>query len=259
MFLHHLNPSIKAITILLLVTLLALVFDPFTPFLFMICTIALTFIGGDINGKRYCLYFLPFSIIAFGMLWTTIAFADTPTHPQEEITLLGLTIPEESFVTALALSLRVLSVAALSLLFVFTTNIVDFILSLIQQLKLPPKIAYGVLAGYRFLPMMKDELLIIRTAHRVRGFDQAKTFRGKLDQYKKFSIPLLASAIRKAERTAMAMESKGFTGEKKRTFYRSFSVSFRDWAFLGLMVIALLFIASISWYLGYFRWYSGEL
>lgn len=186
MFLHHLNPSIKALTIIFLVILLSLVFDPITPLLFMVWTIILTFFGGKINWKKYCLYFLPFSIIAFGMLWTTIVFADTPKRPDEIITFFGIIIPEESFLTALALSLRVLSVAALSLLFIFTTNINDFILSLIQQLKLSPKIAYGVLAGYRFLPTMKDELFVIRSAHRVRGFDQAKTLRGKLEQYKKY-------------------------------------------------------------------------
>ena len=92
------------------------------------------------------------------MLWTTIAFADTSEHTNKVINMLGLTLPLDSFLVALALSLRILNVAALSLMFIFTTNMVDFILSLIQQLKLPPKIAYGVLAGYRFLPMMKDEI-----------------------------------------------------------------------------------------------------
>ncbi|WP_404451153.1 energy-coupling factor transporter transmembrane protein EcfT [Virgibacillus necropolis] len=259
MFLHRLNPSIKALTIVLLEIMLALIFDPITPFLFMVWTITLTFVGGNINLKKYCLYFLPFLIIAFGMLWTTIVFADTPKHPQEIINFLGFNIPEESLTTALALSLRVLSVAALALLFIFTTDTVDFILSLIQQLKLSPKIAYGVLAGYRFLPMMKNELFIIRSAHRVRGFDQAKTLRGKWNQYKTFSIPLLASAIRKAERTAMAMESKGFTGDKNRTFYRLFSISSHDWFFSILMVTAFLGIVYLSWHLGYFQWYSGEL
>ncbi|MFC4558306.1 energy-coupling factor transporter transmembrane component T family protein [Virgibacillus kekensis] len=259
MFLHHLNPSIKAVSIVVVVILLALVFDPITPFLFMVFTITLTFFGGEISIKKYALYFLPFTIIAFGMLWTTIVFADTPDNPAERLTIFGFSFPEESFITALALSLRVLSVAALSLMFIFTTNIVDFILSLIQQLRLPPKIAYGVLAGYRFLPMMKDELFLVRAAHRIRGYNQEKTLRGKLSQFKRFSIPLLASAIRKAERTAMAMESKGFTGEKNRTFYRQFTVKAKDWLFLGCMIITVLLAAGVSWYLGYFKWYSGEL
>ncbi|MDY0410368.1 energy-coupling factor transporter transmembrane component T family protein [Virgibacillus soli] len=251
MFLHHLNPSVKALTIVILVVLIAFIFDPVTPFLFLISTISITFLGGKVKWKRYILYFLPFTIFSFGMLWTTIVFAEVPKNPNEIITIFGLQYPRESFLTALALAVRVLSVAALSLLFIFTTNVIDFILSLIQQFRLPPKIAYGVLAGYRFLPMMRDELKTIHAAHRIRGVNQAKTLAGKWQQYRRFAIPLLASAIRKAERTAMAMESKGFTGGRKRTFYRIFSVSKADYIFLAVMIVMFLVASAISWQLGY--------
>ena len=251
MFLHRLNPSIKAITIALIVVLLAFIFDPITPFIFLIGTIAITFIFGNVEWKKYILYFIPFSILSFGMLWTTIAFSTPSNNPNDVITLLGMTFPRASFLTALALSLRILSVAALSLLFIFTTNVVDFILSLIQQLKLPPKIAYGVLAGYRFLPMMKDELVIIHQAHRIRGINTAHTIKDKWHQYKRFAIPLLASAIRKAERTAIAMESKGFTGDKNRTFYLHFSIVKRDWLFPFMMLLLFSLAVLTSLKLGY--------
>lgn len=259
MFLHDLNPSIKALTIIILIILLALIFDPITPTLFLIWTIAFTFIGGQVRWKRYLLFFIPFFILAFGMLWTTIAFAQAPDNPNDTISIIGLTFPRESFLVALALSMRILSVATLSLLFIFTTNVIHFIISLIQQFRLPPKIAYGVLAGYRFLPMMKDELFIINGAHRVRGVNQAKGIRSRISQYKRFAIPLLASAIRKAERTAMAMESKGFTGSKNRTFYKKFYVTKKDWFFLGVMLIAFLIASFISFKLGFFRWYGDVL
>lgn len=258
MFLHGLNPSIKALTIIMAIILLALIFDPLTPVLFMIFTISLTFIGGKVQWKRYLLYFIPFSLLAFGMLWTTIVFARTPSNPDDIINIFGLTFAKETFFVALALSLRTLSVASLSLLFILTTNVIDFILSLIQQFRLPPKIAYGVLAGYRFLPMMKDELKLIHAAHRIRGMNQAKGVKGRLQQYQRFVIPLLASAIIKAERTAMAMESKGFTGDKDRTFYRQFTVSYKDGLFLLAMVVAFLLASFTSLKLGYFRWY-GDL
>ncbi|WP_442852713.1 CbiQ family ECF transporter T component [Bacillus sp. J33] len=41
---------------------------------------------------------------------------------------------------------------------------------------------------------------------------------GKISELKRYAVPLLAGAIRKAERTAMAMESKGFTGKKIESF-----------------------------------------
>jgi energy-coupling factor transport system permease protein len=242
----------KAVTIALLVVLLAFIFDPITPLTFLIGTIAITFILGKVDWKKYALYFIPFTILSFGMLWTTIAFTKTPNNPNDIITIFAMTFPRESFLTALALSFRILSVAALSLLFIFTTNVVDFILSLIQQLKLPPKIAYGVLAGYRFLPMMKDEFVIIRQAHRIRGLNKARTIKDKWQQYQRFVIPLLASAIRKAERTAIAMESKGFTGDIDRTFYSHFSIIKRDWLFPIMMLLLFSFAVLTSVRMGYF-------
>ncbi len=53
---------------------------------------------------------------------------------------------------ALSLGLRVLIFSSLSLLFILTTDPVRFMLSLMQQCRLSPKWAYGILAGYRFLP-----------------------------------------------------------------------------------------------------------
>ncbi|MFD1608195.1 energy-coupling factor transporter transmembrane component T family protein [Oceanobacillus luteolus] len=250
MFLQRLNPSYKAVTIIVFIIFLATIFEPVTPLLFLIWTFVVTFLFGGVSLKKYLLYFTPFIIFALGMLWTSIAFADTPNNPSDTISLFGTSLPKESVLTALALSLRVLNVAALSLMFVFTTNIVHFILSMMQQLKLPPRIAYGVLAGYRFLPMLKDELMIIHDAHRIRGVNQAKTMREKWQNYKRYLIPLLASAIRKAERTAMAMESKGFTGDKSRSFYRQFSIQKQDFIFSIIMLIGFTISYLISYQLG---------
>ncbi|WP_067726017.1 energy-coupling factor transporter transmembrane component T family protein [Oceanobacillus damuensis] len=256
MFLQRLNPSLKALTILLFVVLLALIFDPITPSLFLIWTVSITFLFGKVAWKKYVLYFIPFMIFAFGMLWTTVIFADAPANKNDILLIFGMEYPRESILTALALSLRVLNVAALSLLFIFTTNIAHFILSMMQQLRLPPKIAYAVLAGYRFLPMMRDEIKIIHDAHRVRGVNQAKTIKEKWNNYKRYSIPLLASAIRKAERTAMAMESKGFTGDKDRTFYRQFTIRKTDWFFPLVMLIGFTTAVIVSFEMGFLKIFS---
>ena len=124
---------------------------------------------------------------------------------------------------------------------------------------MPPKFAYGLLAGYRFLPLLHDELKIIRHAHRVRGVNREKGIRGKLTSMMRYVIPLLASAIRKAERAAIAMESKGFTGSRDRTYYHKLYVRWQDWLFL-VMIIGLFFISMfISMKLGTFRGYDSVL
>ncbi|GGF23594.1 putative HMP/thiamine permease protein YkoC [Halobacillus andaensis] len=259
MCLHNVNPSVKALTILGLVFVLAFLFDPITPLLFIIWTLLLTMLFGSFRKKYYFLYFFTFFIFAAGMLWSTIAFADTPKNPADQVSWAGWEVPKEDLFVAISLSLRILAFATLSLLFMFTTNMVHFILSLIQQLKLPPKLAYGILAGYRFLPLMKTEFQQIRAAHRIRGMNQATSLKEKMKQYKRFVIPLLAGAIRKAERTAIAMESKGFTGDRNRTYYHNLYVTKKDWLFPIIMFTALGVFITLSIIFDYFAWYNGQL
>ncbi|WJE14203.1 energy-coupling factor transporter transmembrane component T [Halobacillus sp. ACCC02827] len=237
---HNVNPTVKALTILAVVFVLALRYDPVTPAVFSAATIAVTFLFGNVNKKLYVIYLMIFSIFSFGMLWTTIAFADVPADAKETVSLFGWVVPKEDWLMALSLSFRIIAFASLSLLFVFTTNMVEFLLSLMQQLRLPPKLAYGILAGYRFLPMMKDEFQQIRAAHRIRGIEYASSLQGRWMQYQRYLIPLLAGAIRKAERTAVAMESKGFTGSWNRTFYRPMTIRKKDWMFPLLMTAILM-------------------
>lgn len=259
MFLHNVNPTVKALTIIGVVFLLAFLFDPVTPLIYISWTIVVTFLFGTFKKKHYIYYFLPFLLFAFGMFWTTLVFSDRAAPSGETLSLLGINVPFEDVWVATSLGLRVLAFATLSLLFLFTTNMVHFILSLIQQLKLPPKIAYGVLAGYRFLPMLKTEFQQVLAAHRIRGVNKPKTWKEKIVQYQRMAIPLLAGAIRKAERTAVAMESKGFTGAKDRTFYRPMKVQGKDWLFPLMMFGMLGITIALSVYFGYFSFYDGQL
>lgn len=104
---------------------------------------------------------------------------------------------------------------ALSFMFIFTTNMVHFILSLMQQCKLPPKLTYGILAGYRFLPLMKEELWQIWAAHRVRGADHGSGIRNTIQQYKRYAIPYLPVRFRKQNEQQLPWNRKALA--EKRT------------------------------------------
>nr|WP_233711624.1 energy-coupling factor transporter transmembrane component T [Lederbergia citrisecunda] len=255
MQLQSINPSIKALAVIILVLCLSFVFDPVTPFILWIFILTVTFIFGRVNLKRWLLFFLPFFILAFGYIWTTAVFFHPPAEikPVSLITLRTVVITDYGLYTGLALGLRVLCFSCLSLLFIMTTDPIKFILSLVQQCKMPPKLAYGILAGYHFLPLLNDELKIIRHAHKVRGVNRMQGVRGKLAAKIKCMIPLLASAIRKAERAAIAMESKGFTGSRNRTFFHKMTVCHHDWIFLCIMVGLFFVSLFISVLLGTFR------
>ncbi|MEC1394664.1 MULTISPECIES: energy-coupling factor transporter transmembrane component T [Bacillus] len=241
--LEAVNPSIKAAAVLLCVIMLSFIYNPYTPALFYIIIAGGVLSAGRVPLKKWLLFTIPFVILAFGSLWTAAVFGNIPTTGSNLLFKLGpIAVNSDNAALGISIAFRILCFSALSMMFLFTTDPILFMLSLIQQCKLPPKLAYGVIAGFRFLPLLKDEILIIRQAHRIRGAASDSGLKGKLSAVRRFTIPLLAGAIRKAERTAIAMESKGFTGSRNRTFYRTVTVRRADWCFF--LLVLLLFGAS---------------
>ncbi|WP_077325425.1 energy-coupling factor transporter transmembrane component T family protein [Virgibacillus siamensis] len=254
------NPAIKFIAILIPGLLLSFVYDMFTPLIYLLFLIAVTFLFSTISFKKWISFFAPFMIIAFGFGWTAALYGNETFSGGDvlfEFWFIELTAG--GMETGLSITARSLCFFAMSLLFIFTTDATKFMLSLIQQCKLPPKIAYGIIAGYRFLPVFRHELQILKKAHQVRGAGRTKGVTGKLTQFQRYSIPLLANGIRKAERVAIAMESKGFTGDSNRTYYHKMTINRRDWIFLFVMIGAFFIIAGLSYYFGYLNIFGRQL
>ncbi|WP_422123313.1 energy-coupling factor transporter transmembrane component T family protein [Planococcus sp. X10-3] len=242
--LHDMNPSIKFITVTIAMVGLAFFFNPWTPLLFFFSIIAVQLLFSRINWKLWTLFMLPFAFGAFGYLWTTIVFS-AETGGSVMWSLFGFDVTDKQWTLALSLSFRVLAFSSLSLLFALTTDPVRFVMSLMQQLKLSPKLAYGVLVGYQFLPVLKDEFFQIQQAHRLRGATTEKFWWQRLLGVRRVIIPMLAGAVRKAERSAFAMEARGFTGEPRKEFYRPVTFKRSDFA-LAIAMLALFTVCSIA-------------
>ncbi|WP_336183602.1 CbiQ family ECF transporter T component [Bacillus sp. 205(2023)] len=241
--LHLINPAVKAAAVFCCVVMLSFIYNPYTPACFYIMIVAGVLFAARIPLKKWLLFTIPFLILAFGCVWTAAVFGKIPTTADNFLFQAGpFSINSENVAVGISLGFRILCFSALSMMFVFTTDPILFMLSLVQQCKLSPKLAYGVIAGFRFLPLLKEEVQLIQQAHKIRGGAAENGLKEKISALKRYTIPLLASAIRKAERTALAMESKGFTGSRNRTYYRSLTVSPRDWLFFFL--ILLLFAGS---------------
>lgn len=253
------NPTIKALAIFIPGILLSFTFDVFTPLVYFLFILIVTFTMSDIPFIKWLKIFSPFLLVALSFAWMTILYTNqTFSYGEVLFTLFGSEITRGSIITGISLALRSLCFVCLSILFALTTNSTKFMLSLMQQCKVSPKITYGILAGYRFLPMFRDELQILRQAHRIRGFGRTKGIKGKWQQFRRYSIPLLANGIRKAERVAIAMESKGFTGDTDRTYYHEMNVSPKDWMFFFLIVGAFFIILAFSYYLGYLNIFGKQ-
>jgi energy-coupling factor transport system permease protein len=89
--------------------------------------------------------------------------------------------------------------------------------ALVQQLRVPYRIGYTALAAFRFVPRFGHELDVIRQAHRVRGAHGGRGPFAAMARWWGYIVPLLAGAIRHAERVALAMDSRAFGAYPDRT------------------------------------------
>ena len=140
------------------------------------------------------------------------------------------------FSAGLALGLRLLGIALSGVIAIATTDPTDLADSLQQQARLSPRLAVGVLAAIRMLPILAVEWQLLGMARRARGVSAgwspvaaARLAFGRL-------LALLVGAIRRATRLALAMEARGFGTATCRTIARPQRMRAADW---GLLVAAV--------------------
>lgn len=249
-FLHRLNPLTKLLVLLPLLAFIALTSDPWTPLVFMLLMTLVMNILGKIPllhlVKTIWPVFCFFSIFAL-----TYPFY---TRPELELknTLLFEIGPISYYQSALIYGvktvLRLLAIIFISTIFSFTTDISDFIRAMVQQWKFPYKFGYGAMAAFRFVPMLQTEMRLVQAAHKIRGVANRD---GLLyARLRRYAIPLFGIAMRRAERTALAMDSRAFGAFPRRTYHRHFAFSRNDYLFLAGFWLTCLLIIFLLWWTG---------
>lgn len=255
-WLSTLNPAVKLVTALVVMLLASILFDHPTLIGLLAIGFSLLLALGRISLFAILRGLLPFMLFGIGFLWMNALLPRVAGTPLFSLGFMTLYL--EGLLNGISFFLRALVFGVWSLLFVATTNPTWFVLSLVHQLKVPPRFAYSALAAYRYLPALQQELSQIQAAHRLRGVGEAGGIRGKLQRARRYTIPLLSGALRRATRVAAAMEARAFTG-LNRTWYRQPTLQPRDFLFLLLIVAligALLTWTSMS---GYLRLWRGHL
>lgn len=255
--LHQMNPVLKLSSIGFSMIILTFSFDPFVPLMLLITLLLLSFWLGNVPFLAMLKGLIPFLTLAIGFFIMQVLFPRGASGPVV-FSLGNFVVYQESFLRGMALGLRVLAYSAYALLFVATTDPTELLLSLMQQAKLPPKYGYSILAAYRFFPLYQSEFTNLKEAHQVRGVNERTGLKGKFEELRRYAIPLLAQAIRKAERVAIAMEARGFTGDRNRNYYKQISVNSIDWLLaLGFVFLVPIFILIIN-HFGLFQIWDGS-
>ncbi len=251
------NPAAKALAVLVVSLLLTAIFDPFTPLVLLILSILITVLLGRVSFVALLAGLAPATALAAGLVWTNLFFGQAEGSVWWRWGPFSLS--EASLIIGLSLGMRVLCFASYSLLFLTTTDPSRFILSLIQHLRIPYRFGYAMLAVYRFLPMLGYEFLLIRGAQRIRGVPERRGAGGWVQQAVRYTIPLLAAALRRAERVAIAMEARGLGPGLHRTYYRYVPMRAVDVGAAIALIGVNALVTAVSWKLGVLRIWHGQL
>ena len=252
-FLYALNPLAKVAGFAPAMLLLVFVRDLATPAAFLVLAVILILIGARLTGRLLSLLLLglPVGMLLIGVgfsLWvdTALVSGSTPV-----VRIGDWTLYSGALLLGFATALRLGSIVALALVGGLTTSGPDLVRASVQQLRVPYRIGYTALAAFRFVPRFGHELAVIRAAHRVRGYHGGRGPFARIARGWGYIVPLLAGAIRHAERVALAMDSRAFGAHPTRTERHLVPFRTRDTLFTiaMLLVSAAIFVVFFPWQL----------
>lgn len=243
------NPTVKLGLVFVISAVLLFVLDPVTPAVLYLLAVTGVAAGTGIGPRALAVAHLPFAAFAVGLLLVNalsrtgdVWWAFGPL----QVTVQGVEVGS-------ALALRTLVIGVLSIGFLASTDPVALMTSLHQNARLGARFTFAVLAGYRMLQDLPAEWESIRWAHRVRaplradGRDRrsVRALAGSI-------LTLLVVTIRKGERIAQSLESRGL-GLTPRTCWRPVALGRADWLFAAGVLVVVAAVLALSAALGVLR------
>ena len=156
------------------------------------------------------------------------------------ITVAGLTLGQQGFDRGLELFLRITIMVLASFIFIWTTDIRDLMTGLVR-IGMPYRYAFAIFLALRFLPIVQQEVDAVKAAHAIRGRASNSPIRHRIRLWQRYMFTVIVNSLRKAESTALAIDSRGFGAYPTRTYTKNFR-----WTVTGAMLI-LFFIAFAAW------------
>lgn len=252
-FLYALNPLAKLAAPLPVMVVVMFSRGIALPLAFIVFAAAVLLVGARLPGRALAALLLGVPIAAlvlgvtFGVWIDPSSVAD---HPAASVTLVSIgdwDFTLAAYVVGFATGLRILAILLLSLIAGVTSTGTEFVRSMVQNLCVPYRLGYTALAALRFVPRFGHELEIIRAAHRVRGTDVGRGPVAAVRRALGYIVPLLASAIRHAERVALAMDARAFGAHRTRTERHLSPWRVRDTVFVACFLAVSVVIAVLTW------------
>jgi energy-coupling factor transport system permease protein len=156
----------------------------------------------------------------------------------------GISLTYEQLFYQVTKMFKYASVVPLGMIFLLTTNPSEFASSL-NGVGVHYKAAFAVALTLRYFPDIQREYHDISLAQQARGLEMS----GKAKFFQRFKnsllivIPLIFSTLARVETISNAMDLRGFSKGKTRTWYTARKLNRQD--ILAISVSVLIFIATV--------------
>lgn len=174
----------------------------------------------------------------------------------------GLVVWREGLIYGAVQSMRIVTMVALGLWVVWTTDPGDF-LSALVRLRVPYGVAFMTVTALRFLPSVAAEVAVVRSARRMRGYHLRRwTWLHPARELARFVKPLFANAVRRSRAVALSVESRAFDPSARRTQAGAGRIGRKGRAFVAALLLALAAVIALKALNGLFVheiYYSSSL
>lgn len=153
--------------------------------------------------------------------------------------------------------LKYVSVIPLGMIFLLTTNPSEFAASL-NRVGVNYKAAYAVALTLRYFPDTQRDYRDISMAQQARGLEMSKKAK-LMDRFKNallIIIPLIFSTLDRVDNISNAMDLRGFSKKKNRSWYAAKAMTKGDYIAIGVSALIFLLSLAVSVFINKSRFYN---
>lgn len=202
------DPSVLLAVVLAVPVVLVRTYEPVTLTVLWVLAVVAALTAARVGVRRLLLAQLPFA--SFGL---SLVMVNAVTRAGTVLAQVGpLEVTDEGLLMGVALAVRSLLVGVCAAAFLTVVDPARLLVSLHVVARLPARVTCAFLAAHRLLDDLPEEWTAIRRAHAVRRPADARGRRepGRdVRSLGRAAFVLLATTIRRAERIAVALESRG--------------------------------------------------
>ena len=245
-FLHRLDARSKIIPIVV-VLVLALMTGSFVFYLSILLVLLLGLLYSGVGLRALARNFKPILVLVLITAVYHLFFSDRQSPVLYD--LFGWKVTVGGLRMAGFYSLRLVLFISVAFLVTLTNSPSELaeafakVLKPLARLRVPvQELAMILFMAIRFIPILYEEFSAIRNAQIIRGVDFSGSLFQRLKKTTYIIIPVFMASIQRADEIAFAIEARGYSQTRRRTFYSHARFGGNEWSFVSGTVIFVLLI-----------------